>query len=116
MTERTATTMRAWVVRQPGPLADGPLEFTELPVPEPGPGEVLVRVLTCGVCRTDLHVATGDLAVHREGVVPGHEIVGEVVGAGPGATRFADGEGIGIPWLRETCGACRWCRTGRENL
>lgn len=119
-----ATTMRAWVVREPGPLSGGPLEFTDLPVPEPGPGEVLVRVLTCGVCRTDLHVATGDLAVHRERVVPGHEIVGEVVAAGPdtapgtppGAGRFAVGERVGIPWLRRTCGSCRWCRTGRENL
>lgn len=110
------TTMRAWVVREPGPLSTGPIELTQVPVPAPGTGEVLVRVLTCGVCRTDLHVATGDLAVHRPRVVPGHEIVGEVVGAGPGATRFADGERIGIPWLRETCGACRWCRAGRENL
>lgn len=112
--------MRAWVVREAGPIAGQPLELVERPVPEPGPGEVLVRVLTCGVCRTDLHVAEGDLAVHREHVVPGHEIVGEVVGAEPstaaGTGRFAVGDRVGVPWLRRTCGTCRWCRTGRENL
>ena len=110
------TTMRAWVVGEPGPLAGGPLELTELPVPDPAPGEVLVRVLTCGVCRTDLHVATGDLPVHRARVVPGHEIVGEVAGAGPDSGRFAPGDRVGIPWLRSTCGRCGFCRTGRENL
>ena len=71
--------MRAWRVTEPGPIASGPMEWTEVPVPEPGPGEVLVRVLVCGVCRTDLHVAEGDLPVHRPGVIPGHEVVGEVV-------------------------------------
>lgn len=75
-------TMRAWAVRDPGPIAGRPLELLERPVPEPAPGEVLVRVLTCGVCRTDLHVAEGDLGVHREHVVPGHEVVGDVRGAG----------------------------------
>lgn len=110
------TTMRAWVVRAPAPISQQPLELVELPVPEPGPGEVLVRVLTCGVCRTDLHVAEGDLAVHRPRVVPGHEIVGEVVGAGAGAARFAVGDRVGVPWLRRTCGTCRCCRSGRENL
>lgn len=109
-------TMRAWVVRRPGPLTGGPLEPVELPIPDPAPGEVLVRVLTCGVCRTDLHVATGDLPVRRRRVVPGHEIVGEVVGAGPGSDRFTLGDRIGIPWLRSTCGHCGFCRTGRENL
>ena len=108
--------MRAWQVRTPGPLASGPLEFVEKPTPEPGPGEVLVRVLTCGVCRTDLHVTEGDLPVHRPHVTPGHEIVGQVVGSGVGAQRFALGERIGVPWLRRTCGVCRACRTGRENL
>lgn len=108
--------MRAWQVREPGPLESGPLELVDRPVPEPGPGEVLVRVLTCGVCRTDLHVAEGDLPVHRAHVTPGHEVVGQVVGAGPGADRFAHGERVGIPWLRRTCGVCRFCRSGRENL
>ena len=108
--------MRAWQVRTPGPLASGPLEFVEKPTPEPGPGEVLVRVLTCGVCRTDLHVTEGDLPVHRPHVTPGHEIVGQVVGSGAGAQRFALGERVGVPWLRRTCGVCRACRAGRENL
>ena len=108
--------MRAWQVRTPGPLASGPLEFVEKPTPEPGPGEVLVRVLTCGVCRTDLHVTEGDLPVHRPHVTPGHEIVGQVVGSGTGAQRFALGERVGVPWLRRTCGVCRACRAGRENL
>ncbi|SDB80784.1 alcohol dehydrogenase, propanol-preferring [Raineyella antarctica] len=108
--------MRAWQVGTPGPLESGPLEFIEKPMPVPGPGEVLVRVLTCGVCRTDLHVAEGDLPVHRQHVTPGHEIVGQVVGAGPGAERFVLGERVGIPWLRRTCGVCRHCRSGRENL
>lgn len=108
--------MRAWAVRAPGPLATKPLELIEKPIPVPSSGEVLVRVLTCGVCRTDLHVTEGDLPVHRVQVTPGHEIVGEVAGLGDGATRFLVGERIGIPWLRSTCGTCRWCRAGRENL
>jgi propanol-preferring alcohol dehydrogenase len=85
-------------------------------VPEPAPGEVLVQVRACGVCRTDLHVTMGDLPVHRASVVPGHEVVGSVVGTGEGATRFATGARVGIPWLRHTCGQCRFCRSGRENL
>lgn len=108
--------MRAWQVRTSGPLDTRPLELVEKPTPEPGPGEVLVRVLTCGVCRTDLHVAEGDLPVHRAHVTPGHEIVGQVAGLGPGAERFGLGERVGIPWLRRTCGICRECRAGRENL
>lgn len=109
-------TMLAWAVRHQGPLAGSPLELTEKPVPAPSPGEVLVRVLTCGVCRTDLHVAEGDLPLHRAGVTPGHEVVGTVVAAGPGTGRFALGDRVGVPWLRHTCGRCRWCRSGRENL
>jgi propanol-preferring alcohol dehydrogenase len=88
----------------------------ELPVPEPSPGEVRVRVLACGVCRTDLHLAEGDLLPRRPRTVPGHEVVGLVEARGAGADRFAVGERIGIAWLRGTCGRCRWCRTGRENL
>lgn len=114
-------TMRAWRVREPGPVAGRPLELVEVPVPTPGAGEVLVRVRTCGVCRTDLHVAEGDLPVRRPHVVPGHEVVGEVVAhGGPGASgaapRFQPGDRVGIAWLRSTCGTCRHCRSGRENL
>jgi propanol-preferring alcohol dehydrogenase len=89
---------------------------TERPVPEPGPGEVRVRVSVCGVCRTDLHLAEGDLTPKRPGVVPGHEVVGVVDALGPGATRFAVGDRIGVAWLRHTCGVCRFCRRGDENL
>lgn len=108
--------MRAWQVRRLGPLDSGPLELVEKERPTPGPGEVLVRVLTCGVCRTDLHVTEGDLPAHRQHVTPGHEIVGQVVDSGPGTRRFRPGERVGVPWLRRTCGVCRACRTGHENL
>ena len=108
--------MDAWQVTQPGPLATSPLKRRQLAVPAPAPGEVLVRVSACGVCRTDLHVVMGDLPTHRSPVTPGHEIVGRVVLNGMGASRFETGERIGIPWLRHTCGACRFCTTGRENL
>ena len=111
--------VRAWVVARPGPVdgpGPGPLERVELAEPEPGPGEVRVRVAACGVCRTDLHLAEGDLAPRRPSTVPGHEVVGVVDALGPGASRFGVGDRIGIAWLRGTCGACRWCRTGRENL
>ncbi|MFB8003385.1 zinc-binding alcohol dehydrogenase family protein [Nocardia sp. NPDC056000] len=109
--------MRAWRVERPGAIDDGPLRLVDLDTPEPGAGELLVRVLACGVCRTDLHVAEGDLPVHRPGVVPGHEVVGEVVGLGSGDTGgFAVGERVGIAWLRHTCGRCRYCLRGAENL
>jgi len=112
--------MRAWRVREPGPIGGRPLEASEVAVPRPGPGEVLLRVRTCGVCRTDLHVAEGDLPVHRPHVIPGHEIVGTVVAAGPPLAgtppRFAPGDRVGVAWLRGTCGSCRHCRSGRENL
>ncbi len=111
------TTMRAWRVRRPGPMHTGPLELElAAPVPEPQAGELLVAVRACGVCRTDLHVAEGDLAVHRAGVTPGHEVVGEVVALGPGAEGFAVGDRVGIAWLRHTCGECAYCRRGDENL
>ena len=101
----------------PGPIATGPLRAGDgAPCPSRGPGEMLVRVEACGVCRTDLHVAEGDLPPHRPSTVPGHEIVGRVVAAGRGATRFAAGDRVGVAWLRGTCGACRYCRPGRENL
>jgi propanol-preferring alcohol dehydrogenase len=108
--------MRAWVVSGPRPIDQSPLALVERPVPVPARGEVLVRVRACGVCRTDLHLAEGDLAPRRGEVVPGHEVVGEVVQLGEDAGRFRTGERVGIPWLRHTCGACRWCRAGRENL
>jgi len=108
--------VRAWEVRRPGPIAAGPLELVERPMPEPGPGEIRVRVSVCGVCRTDLHVAEGDLPVVVPNVIPGHEIVGTVDAVGAGAGRFSAGARVGIAWLRSTCGECRFCTTGRENL
>jgi propanol-preferring alcohol dehydrogenase len=108
--------MRAWVVERPGPVAGGPLRLVERPVPEPGPGELLVRVICCGVCRTDLHLAEGDLPPRAPGITPGHEVVGEVVATGPGATRFHTGDRVGVAWLAGTDGTCHFCRTGRENL
>ncbi|MGI5132849.1 zinc-dependent alcohol dehydrogenase family protein [Pseudonocardia sp. CA-107938] len=108
--------MRAWVVDAPGPMDGRPLRAVERERPQPGAGEVLVRVRACGVCRTDLHLAEGDLRPRHPATVPGHEVVGEVTQRGPGARRFALGDRVGIAWLRGTCGSCRWCRTGRENL
>jgi propanol-preferring alcohol dehydrogenase len=108
--------MRAWWVERPGPAAGGPLGLGERPDPQPGPGEVQVRVRVCGVCRTDLHLAEGDLPPRRPRIVPGHEVVGVVSALGPGAARFGIGDRIGIAWLRHTCGVCRFCRDGRENL
>jgi len=92
------------------------LRLEEVPLPAPGPGQVLVRVTACAVCRTDLHVIDGELPDPKRPVVPGHEIVGRVVVRGEGVTRFALGDRVGIPWLGWTCGACDYCRTGRENL
>ncbi|WP_064256183.1 zinc-binding alcohol dehydrogenase family protein [Rhodococcus sp. D-6] len=108
--------MRAWRVVEPGPVAGHPLRFESVPLPETGPNDLLVRVLACGVCRTDLHVAEGDLPVHRAGVVPGHEVVGVVHRAGEAVEGFADGDRVGVAWLRSTCGQCRYCRRGDENL
>jgi propanol-preferring alcohol dehydrogenase len=103
-------------VHEPGAIDDGPLALVERRRPEPGAGEVRVAVSVCGVCRTDLHLAEGDLDPHGTDVVPGHEIVGVVDALGPGARRFEVGERIGVAWLRHTCGSCRFCARGDENL
>jgi len=97
-------------------MVTGPLRFVDRAVPEPGHGELLIRVLRCGVCRTDLHLAEGDLVPRHPDVTPGHEVVGEVVGAGAGTTRFAEGDRVGVAWLAGTDGSCRYCRRGSENL
>jgi alcohol dehydrogenase, propanol-preferring len=93
-----------------------PLRLADLPEPEPRAGELLVRVHACGICRTDLHVVDGELTRPKLPLVPGHQIVGRVEAAGPGAERFAPGDRVGVPWLGWTCGECRYCRSGRENL
>lgn len=97
-------------------MAGGPLEQVEREVPVPGPGQIRLRVRTCGVCRTDLHLAEGDLPPRRSGVVPGHEVVGVVDALGPGTSRFDLGQRVGLAWLASTCGRCRFCQSGRENL
>jgi len=104
--------MRAMVLERAGE----PLALNRLPVPEPGPGQLLVRVQACGVCRTDLHVVDGELTEPKLPLIPGHEVIGTVVGHGPQVERFPEGTRVGIPWLGWTCGTCRFCRSGRENL
>jgi propanol-preferring alcohol dehydrogenase len=108
--------MRAWVVDRPGPIAGRPLALVERPVPEPGPGQVRVRVSVCGVCRTDLHLAEGDLPPKHPAVTPGHEVVGRVDALGTGTSRFAVGQRIGAAWLAYTDMTCRFCMRGAENL
>jgi propanol-preferring alcohol dehydrogenase len=108
--------VRAWVVHTPGPIDGRPLRLIDRADPEPGPRQVRIRVSVCGVCRTDLHLAEGDLRSHAPDVVPGHEVVGVVDALGPGTRRFAVGQRIGIAWLRHTCGVCRFCLRGDENL
>jgi propanol-preferring alcohol dehydrogenase len=104
--------MRAMVLHKPG---EG-LILEERRRPEPGAGQVLIRVHACGVCRTDLHVVDGDLPPVRESIVPGHETVGTVAALGEGVERFREGERVGVPWLGWTCGTCDYCRSGHENL
>jgi alcohol dehydrogenase, propanol-preferring len=104
--------MRAMVLRAPGET----LEATEMPTPEPGPGQVLIRVAACGVCRTDLHVLDGELPEPKLPLVLGHQVVGSVEALGPGVEDLAVGDRVGVPWLGWTCGECRYCTTGRENL
>src|SRR5882672_1992014 len=115
--------MRAWHVDRPGPVGingagAGPLTARDTPVPEPGLGELLLRVLACGVCRTDLHVTEGDLPPHKPGVTPGHEVVGEIaaIGEGGDAAGFEPGDRAGAAWLRWTDNTCKYCRRGAENL
>src|SRR5919202_631083 len=108
--------MRSWVVETPGPIDTGPLRRIERALPEPGAGQIRVRVTCCGVCRTDLHLAEGDLAPRRAATTPGHEVVGVVDGIGPGADRFEPGARVGVPWLGGTDRTCAYCRRGRENL
>jgi propanol-preferring alcohol dehydrogenase len=104
--------MRAMVLERPGK----PLRMEEVPAPSPGAGQVLLRVHACGVCRTDLHLVDGELPDPKLPVIPGHQIVGTVVETGPGVTLHRVGDRVGVPWLGWTCGACRYCRSGRENL
>ena len=109
--------MRALVLHRPGPLAAGePLRLREVPDPEPGAGELLLRVGACAVCRTDLQLVEGDLAARRLPTIPGHQVVGRVESLGAGVTGWSVGERAAVGWLAGTCGTCRACRGGRENL
>ncbi len=98
------------------PIETRPLRATTLPRPEPGPGQIRIRVTACGVCRTDLHVIEGDLRAANLPLVPGHQVVGVVDSLGAGVSRYRPGDRVGVAWLRGTCGACGYCATGRENL
>src|SRR5688572_25875141 len=104
--------MLAMVLQQPGQ----PLRAMEVPSPRPGAGQVLIQVHACAVCRTDLHVVDGELPHPKLPLIPGHEIVGTVLENGASASRFVPGVRVGVPWLGWTCGECRHCRSGRENL
>jgi alcohol dehydrogenase, propanol-preferring len=104
--------MRAMQLASPGT----PLRAVELPTPELGPGQLLIEVTACGICRTDLHVVDGELPDPVLPVVPGHQVVGRVLARSPDVERFAIGDRVGVPWLGWTCGKCRYCLSGRENL
>jgi len=108
--------MRAMLLRRQAAIAASPLEAAEAADPAPAPGEIRVRVRACATCRTDLHVIEGDLPPRRMPIIPGHQIVGTVEALGAGAQRFRSGERVGIAWLRSACGACRFCKAGKENL
>src|SRR5580704_5054939 len=108
--------MKACLLNSPARIETNPLEFTDVPVPNPAKGEVLVRVHACGVCRTDLHVIEGELTPRKSPVIPGHQVVGVVETQGSAAKRFSKGARVGVPWLHRTCGVCEFCRSGRENL
>jgi len=116
--------MKAMLLRETQPAEQRPLELADWPLPKPGPGEVRLAVRVCGVCRTDLHTVEGDLPLPKLPLVPGHQVVGVVEARGPalsvaegeGATRFATGQRVGVPWLYRTCGECEFCRRGLENL
>ena len=108
--------MKACLLNSPARIETNPLQFTEVPIPNPGKGEVLVRVHACGVCRTDLHVIEGELPPRKSPVIPGHQVVGVVEKLGEGSRRFAIGVRVGVAWLHHTDGVCEYCRRGEENL
>lgn len=107
--------MKAWILEAQRPIKDRPLQLVELPTPQPGPRQVRIRVSVCGLCRTDLHVAEGDLPLKKKPLILGHEIVGVVDEVGPQVTRVKEGDRVGVTWLGRTCGSCKHCRSAREN-
>jgi propanol-preferring alcohol dehydrogenase len=108
--------MQAMILREAKPAEENPLIKADLPMPEPGPGQIRLQVRACGVCHTDLHLVEGEIALPKLPIVPGHQIVGQVDALGDGVTRFAPGERAGVPWLYSTCGTCDYCQSGQENL
>jgi propanol-preferring alcohol dehydrogenase len=108
--------VKACVLHRPAPIDQRPLVYGDVPEPEAGPGQVKIAVRACGICRTDLHVVEGELAVRKSPLIPGHQVVGTVIGLGPGASGLQEGDRVGVAWLHATCEACGYCRSGRENL
>jgi propanol-preferring alcohol dehydrogenase len=109
-------TMRAWVLEKQARIEERPLKLMEVPTPRPQRGEIRVKILVCGVCRTDIHIAEGDLPLHKSPIILGHEIVGMVDEVGPNVERFRTGDKVGVYWLHSACGACRYCLSGQENF
>jgi alcohol dehydrogenase, propanol-preferring len=110
------TRMKAWQLTTPSRVEDRPLNLADVPVPVPGPDEVLLQVRACGICRTDLHIVEGELPIRRSPLIPGHQIVGKVAAAGSGVEDVSVGDRVGVGWLNRTDGVCRYCRKNRENL
>jgi len=108
--------MWAQVLESTRPIEADPLHLKEIDVPDPGPGEILILVRTCGVCHTDLHITEGELALPQLPLIPGHQVVGVVEKNGPGAGRYAIGTRVGVAWLNRACGRCAFCERGEENL
>lgn len=108
--------MKACLLHSPAPVETDPLVTSEIEIPAPGENEVLIRVTACGICRTDLHVVEGDLPQRLSPVIPGHQVVGVVESIGPGASGVSPGDRVGVAWLHRTCGRCKYCAAGRENL
>ncbi len=104
------------VLNQPGRIEETPLHLTDVPMPEPGRGEVRLMVKICGVCRTDLHICEGELKPHKLPVIPGHQVIAAVESIGPAVKEIAIGQRVGLPWLYRACGRCKYCQQGRENL
>ncbi len=108
--------MKAMQLQRPAPAEEAPLTAVDLPTPKPGPGQVRLKIHTCGVCHTDLHIVEGDLNLPPHPLIPGHEIIGVVDALGEGVTKHKLGDRLGVPWLNQTCGQCRYCKAGKENL
>src|SRR5262245_27338704 len=109
--------MKAMQLQHPAKIVDqAPLVPVEVETPDPGPGQIRLKIRTCGLCHTDLHMAEGDLELSRLPAIPGHQVVGLVDAVGPGVTLHQPGDRLGVPWLYQTCGICRYCRAGKENL